>query len=57
MVVYRIVFFDVRNRASHERTLECADDDDALDRVAMLRHPNAIELWQDQRLVWRFEAR
>ena len=57
-VIYRVLFFDGDGRkAGHERTIDCANDDDALERVAMLRHPHMLEIWEAERLVWRFESR
>jgi hypothetical protein len=55
--VYEIRFFTEHGTLAHVRTVECENDDAALERLAHERHPHALELWQAGRLVWRFEDR
>ncbi len=55
-VQYDIRFMDKDGRLGHVRTIECDDDDHALEHTAMVKHPYALELWQGDRCVWRFDA-
>ncbi len=40
-----------------ESAITAAHDDEALEQVARVRHPYALELWRGQVLVWRFDDR
>jgi hypothetical protein len=53
---YVIRLFDERGRLARSRPIECLTDDEALEELARVRHPHALELWEEERLVWRFEA-
>jgi hypothetical protein len=57
MKSYRIQFFDARDRPTHSHEMDCSSDDDAIERTARLRHRHGLELWDGDRLVWRFETR
>ena len=56
MSCYRVQFFNGRGGMARSERLECDGDDRALERLARLAHPHAMELWAGDRLVWRFEA-
>ena len=53
--IYRVSFLDARGRVRRSQELDCTDDDQAIERLARLNHPHALELRQGDRLVWRFE--
>ncbi len=52
---YRLLLLDQAGRVRRTRSLECQGDDDALEQAAWIRHPHAVELWEGERQVWRFE--
>ena len=54
-MAYEIRFFNERGVIEQVRAFQCDDDDEGLERLAKVRHPHALELWQGDRLVWRFE--
>lgn len=54
---YEIVYYDRKGRVDRTKRIVCKDDDDALETLARVRHANALELWDGNRLVWRFDAR
>ena len=54
-MLYEIRFFKEDGALALLRTMQCEDDDAALERLAQIRHPHALELWQGDRRVWRFE--
>jgi hypothetical protein len=51
---YRIVLLSPDDTAYEERMIECAHDDEAIDRTGRLDHPHAIDVWQQDRHVARF---
>jgi hypothetical protein len=53
--VYTLRLLDGAGRVVGSREMGCTDDDEALQRTARLAHANACELWQGERLVWRFD--
>jgi hypothetical protein len=55
LLQYRILFFGPDGELLYTGRMDSADDDDALDRAAHLRHPHALELWRGERCVKRFE--
>jgi len=57
MTAYDVLILDRNGMVRRRRRIDCKDEDDALQRLASLPYPNAMELWQAERLVWRFEAR
>lgn len=54
---YQINFFDEHEHLRRAERLNCNDDHHAIVQVAAIDHPHAIELWEGDRFVWRFEAR
>jgi hypothetical protein len=54
MSTYTIRYFQ-RDELRRSRDIECATDDDALEQLASVPHPGALELWQADRLVWSFD--
>ena len=57
MTAYRVRFFDADGHAAHAHQMDCQNDDDAIERAARLRHRHGLEVWEGERLVWRFETR
>jgi hypothetical protein len=56
-VDYQINFFDEHEHLRRAARLRCDDDYRAIAHAAAIDHPYAIELWEGDRLVWRFEAK
>lgn len=54
MAPYRIVLLSPDETAREERIIECAHDDEAIDKAGWLDHPHAIDVWQQDRHVARF---
>ena len=54
-MAYEIRFFAESGTVAQVKKMPCENDDAALEWMALMRHPHALELWQDARLVWRFE--
>ncbi len=57
MQAYRVQFFDIDGRVAHVHAMICDHDDDAIERAARLRHKHVLEVWEAERLVWRFDPR
>jgi hypothetical protein len=55
MATYTVHFIDRMGQLAHSKSMECQDDDAAIERTAAVTHRHALELWQGERLVWRFE--
>ena len=56
MKTYTIRLIDPRGRLTDSKTMQCVNDDDAIECAATFAHRQAIEVWDEQRLVWRFDA-
>ncbi len=61
MTTYRVDLLNGEGRVESSVLLDCAEDDDAIDRVGDLDHPEGMEIWQGARHVasfppWRAEA-
>lgn len=54
---YEVALYDRKGRLQRTVRISAVDDEAALEAVALRRHPNALELWDGNRLVWRFDAR
>jgi hypothetical protein len=50
---YRLYFLRADNRVDRAVDLDCADDEEAINKASELRGPQAMELWQRTRLVTR----
>jgi len=57
MATYQVRFLGPDGRVGKVRAIECDGDDEALERLAKLNHRGPLELWREDRLIWRFEAR
>ena len=57
MTAYRLDFLSRTRKTVRSKVLDCASDDEAIDRAALVDHPGALELWRQDELVWRFEPR
>ena len=57
LVHYLVNFFDEHEHLRRAERIVCDDDHRAISLAAEFNHPHAIELWQGDRFVWRFEAR
>jgi hypothetical protein len=53
MPYYRVYFLHGDDRTGHVRSLECADDDDALLAARVLVGDHDVELWSGHRFVQR----
>jgi hypothetical protein len=53
---YRLYFYDDQYRIRFVMTLECADDQEAIQSAEKHRDGRALEVWCRTRLVKRFEA-
>ena len=54
-VDYQLYLISSGNRSRHRVDLDCRDDDHALSVIGECITDQAMELWQNQRLVKRFE--
>ncbi len=54
---YEVVFYDRKGRLERTVRMTCPSDDEALEAMARVKHANALELWEGNRLLWRFDAR
>jgi len=54
MAIYHVRLFDETGTVQQERLLECAHDDEAIDRTGDIDHPLAMEVWTDGRQVAHF---
>jgi hypothetical protein len=54
---YEVVYYDRKGRLERTVRMVCASDEAALEETARVRHANALELWEGNRLLWRFDAR
>jgi hypothetical protein len=57
MTAYRVDFLSRAHKTVRSKALDCASDDEAIDRVALFSHAGPLELWRKDEMVWRFEAR
>jgi len=55
MQAYLIHLMDERGRVRRSSSLNCFNDDDAIQKAALTVHKHAFELWKGDRFVWRFE--
>ncbi|WP_340646478.1 hypothetical protein [Phenylobacterium sp.] len=55
MLDYRIYFLGANGRISRAIAFECENDDAALELAHLHSHEHAMELWQQARMVHRFE--
>ncbi len=55
MLDYRIYFLGANGRISRAVAFECEDDDAAIKIAREHHHEHAMELWQQARMVQRFE--
>ena len=51
---YRVDLLAPDGSLRSQRLLDCADDDEAIDRVGELDYPDEIDIWQGERHVARF---
>ena len=51
MQTYEIVRLDHQGREVARKQMHCADEEEALDRIAALNHRFGLELWNGERLV------
>jgi hypothetical protein len=56
MAPYRIALLTPEGAVHEERVIECADDDEAIERTGRLDHPHEIDVWQGERDVARFPS-
>jgi hypothetical protein len=54
---YEVVYYDRKGRLERTVRMVCASDEAALEATARIRSANALELWEGNRLLWRFDAR
>jgi hypothetical protein len=52
---YRIYFFDRGGHIGRALDIECEDDQDAVRQMDEHKHAYAVELWQRERRIRRFE--
>lgn len=52
-ISYRAFFRDLHGNIERVENMECADDNDCIERVRAFRADGLIELWQSSRLVAR----
>ena len=52
---YRLYFFDRNGHIARVVEMECASDDEAIERVREYTHAHAMELWQQARCIGMFE--
>ncbi|MFZ3005430.1 MAG: hypothetical protein WA047_04595 [Phenylobacterium sp.] len=57
MLDYRIYFLGVNGRISRAVAFECEDDAAAIEIARQHSHEHAMELWQQARMVQRFEPK
>lgn len=55
MAWYKLYFFNLKGHISRALDIECLDDEDAVRRMGEHRHAHALELWQRERRIMRFE--
>lgn len=53
---YRLYFLDHAGHIRHALELECESDDGAVDQAAERADGSAMELWQRDRVIRKFEA-
>ena len=54
MARYRIELIAPDGSIHRRDAMDCAHDDDAIDRVGKLDYPHEIDVWEGERLVARF---
>ena len=54
MPAYKIKLLGDDGSLRREEEVECAHDDEAIDRTGEIDYPEAITVWQGDRLVARF---
>lgn len=57
MLDYRIYFLGANGRISRAVAFECEDDATAIELARQHSHEHAMELWQQARMVERFERK
>jgi hypothetical protein len=55
--MYRVYFMDRHGHVRSATDIRCDTDDEAIDCAASFRHDHELQVWQGDRLVWRFEDR
>jgi hypothetical protein len=55
LLQYKILYFDANGALLYTGRMESEGDEDALDRAGALHHRHALELWEGERMVRRFE--
>ena len=56
MQYYRVYFLGADGRTDQTSEVVCADNEEALRRLAAVEHPHAVELWHWGRRIGRREA-
>jgi hypothetical protein len=56
VATYRLCFGDAFGRICSGIALQCRDDEHALELIEQYDDGREMEVWQDDRLVWRFAA-
>ena len=51
---YRIVLLKEFGEVHDEQVVDCAHDDEVIDRAGSIRHAHAIDVWQGERQVAHF---
>ncbi len=54
MTSYRVSLLAADGSVHREQMIDCASDDEAIDRVGEFDYPHVIDLWQGNRHVARF---
>jgi len=57
MTAYRVDFLSRARKTIRSKALNCASDDEAIDRAALFSHAGPFELWRQDEMIWRFEPR
>ena len=55
-LTYKVYFLDAKDQVLHQHALECDSDDHAVERLQQMDWgSHGVEIWQDERLVRRFD--
>jgi hypothetical protein len=57
MTAYRLNFLSRAHKTIRSKSMNCASDDEAIDRAALSGYAGALELWRQDEMIWRFEPR
>ncbi len=57
MTSYRLYRLNAAGGIRGSQELEYENDDQAIDHAAAIDYPHGLELWSDNRLIWRFPDR